>query len=137
MWKTVIIAAVAMSAIACASAGNEAAPRPSGASSYAHDVVTFEELARTKDTAGNLYQALERIRPTFVRPRLSGRPTNATAASAIDVFVDGGYAGDGSVLLTLNPATIASVRMQRRSQAFVMHGSAIRGENVLYVTLLK
>jgi hypothetical protein len=59
------------------------------------------------------------------------------SASAIDVFVNGGYAGDASVLLTLNPANIASVRMQRRSQAFVMHGAALRGENVLYVTLLR
>jgi hypothetical protein len=136
MRKTIVTAALAVSAIACASASNEASPRPRGGAAYAHDVVTFEELARTKDTAGNLYQALERIRPTFIKPRLSGRPIESSAA-AIDVFVNGGYAGDGSVLLTLNPANIASVRMQRRSQAFVEHGAMIRGENVLYVTLLR
>ena len=131
----ILIATLAGSAIACGS--NQAStPRPSSAPGYESDVVTFEELARTKDTAGNLYQALERIRPTFVRPRLSGRPMT-NSASAIDVFVNGGYAGDASVLLTLNPANIASVRMQRRSQAFVMHGAALRGENVLYVTLLR
>lgn len=135
MRYTILIASLVTSAIGCSS--NQAStPRPSSGPGYESDVVTFEELARTKDTAGNLYQALERIRPTFVRPRLSGRPMT-NSAQAIDVFVNGGYAGDASVLLTLNPSNIASVRMQRRSQAFVMHGAALRGENILYVTLLR
>ncbi|HEV8365443.1 MAG TPA: hypothetical protein VGQ52_18135 [Gemmatimonadaceae bacterium] len=98
--------------------------------------MTFDELARTAESASNLYQALERVRPTFITPRMSGRQVRSTA-SQIDVFVNGGYAGDGSVLLSLNPAHVASVRMERRSQAFVKHGSWLRGENILYVTLLR
>jgi hypothetical protein len=58
-------------------------------------------------------------------------------ASQIDVFINGGYAGDGSVLLTLHPSHVANIRMERRSQAFVKHGAWLRGENVLYVTLLR
>jgi hypothetical protein len=103
---------------------------------YKHDLVTFDELSRASSTTSNLYQALERIRPTFVRPRMSGQALRSPASS-IDVFINGGYAGDGNVLLTLNPAHIASVRLERRSQAYVKHGAWLRGENVLYVTLLR
>ncbi|MGH9203183.1 MAG: hypothetical protein ACRD2A_18300 [Vicinamibacterales bacterium] len=106
------------------------------APSYSHDLVTFDELSRTKESASNLYQALERIRPSFIRPRAAGRTMRSTA-SQIDVFVNGGYAGDGNVLLTLHPAHVASIRLERRSQAFVKHGAWLRGENVLYVTLLR
>ena len=121
--------------MACASTQQQTFRRTSGPA-YSHDLITFEELARTADGASNLYQALERARPTFITPRVSGRAIRTTA-SQIDVFVNGGYAGDGSVLLTLNPAYVASVRLERRSQAFVRHGAALRGENILYVTLLR
>lgn len=120
--------------LACASTQKT---REGGAPTYAHDVVRFDELARASESAANLYQALERIRPSFIRPRTSGRSTRGATASQIDVFVNGGYAGDGSVLLSLHPAHVASVRMERRSQAFVRHGAWLRGENVLYVTLLR
>ncbi len=134
MRYSILIATIAATGVACAS--SQVSPKPRSAPAYAHDVVTFDDLAQTRESAANLYEALERIRPTFVRPRMSGRAIRSPA-SAIDVFVNGGYAGDGSVLFTLHPAQIASVRMERRSQAFVTHGAALRGENVLYVTLLR
>jgi hypothetical protein len=133
MLRSMLVVGLATTVVACAT--SQASHDRSAAPAYRHDVVTFDELARSQNAA-NLYQALERIRPSFVRPRMSGRMVR-TSASSIDVFVNGGYAGDGSVLLSLNPAHIASVRMERRSQAFVKHGAWIRGENVLYVTLLR
>lgn len=126
--------ALVSSVLACAS--NQRMQGPSGASSHRHDVINFDELTRTSENASNLYQALERTRPQFLRPRSSGRVPRG-APSQIDVFVNGGYAGDGNVLLSLHPAHVASVRFERRSQAFVRHGSWLRGENVLYVTLLR
>lgn len=133
MLRSVVVVGLATT-MACAStqqtAGRSRAP------AYSHDLVTFDELARTAGSAGNLYQALERVRPTFITPRIAGRAIGSTA-SQIDVFVNGGYAGDGAVLLTLNPSYVASVRLERRSQAFVRHGSWLRGENILYVTLLR
>jgi hypothetical protein len=134
MLRTIVAVGLATTMIACASSQQTFGRRSSPA--YSHDVVTFDELARTATGAANLYQALERVRPTFITPRMSGRPIRSTA-SQIDVFVNGGYAGDGSVLLTLNPSYVASVRLERRSQAFVRHGTWLRGENILYVTLLR
>lgn len=133
MRSLLLAAFLASGALACASSNT---PRPSRGVSYANDVVTFDELARAGVSATNLYQALERIRPTFVRPRGYGAAARGSA-SQIDVFVNGGYAGDGSVLLTLHPTHVASIRMERRSQAFVRHGLSLRGENVLYITLLR
>lgn len=134
MRYSILAASLATTALACAS--NQTMQGRSSAPSYAHDVIMFDELARTSDNAANLYQALERIRPTFIRPRMSGRVASS-AVSQIDVFVNGLYAGDGSVLLSLHPAHVASIRFERRSQAFVRHGAWLRGENVLYVTLLR
>ncbi len=135
MLRSMVAVGLATTMLACAGTQQQTFARR-GAPAYSHDLVTFDELARTAASASNLYQALERVRPTFITPRTSGRAARSTA-SQIDVFVNGGYAGDGSVLLTLNPAQIASVRLERRSQAFVRHGSWLRGENILYVTLLR
>lgn len=135
MLRSMVAVGLATTMMACASTQQQSF-RLSSTPAYSHDLVTFDELASTAQSANNLYQALERVRPTFITPRMSGRGMRS-AASQIDVFVNGGYAGDGSVLLTLNPAYVASVRMERRSQAFVRHGSALRGENILYVTLLR
>jgi hypothetical protein len=137
MVRAMLVVAVATTTMACASSQtSQISNVRDGAPAYAHDVVTFDELSRTSQTAATLYQALERIRPSFIRPRTTGRVTRGPASS-IDVFVNGGYAGDGNVLLTLHPAHVASVRLERRSQAFVKHGAWLRGENVLYVTLLR
>lgn len=133
MRSMLMVLGLATTVVACAS--SQKTREPSGMPSYAHDVVTFDELSRASESAANLYQALERIRPSFIRPRASERAR--TSASQIDVFVNGGYAGDGSVLLSLHPNHVASVRLERRSQAFVRHGMWLRGENVLYVTLLR
>ena len=135
MLRSMVAVGLATTMMACASTQQQSFGRTS-APAYSHDLVTFDELARTGQSASNLYQALERVRPTFITPRVTGRGIRSTA-SQIDVFVNGGYAGDGSVLLTLNPAHVASVRLERRSQAFVRHGSWLRGENILYVTLLR
>lgn len=135
MLRSMVAVGLAITMMACASTQQQSFRR-SGAPAYSRDLVTFEELARTAENASNLYQALERVRPTFITPRMSGRAIRSSA-SQIDVFVNGSYAGDGSVLLTLNPVYVASVRMERRSQAFVMHGTSLRGENILYVTLLR
>jgi len=134
MWRSMLVVGVATATLACAS--TQTSRVRSAAPAYAHDLVTFDELSRTSTTAANLYQALERIRPSFIRPRTTARVSRASASS-IDVFINGSYAGDANVLLTLHPAHIASVRMERRSQAFVKHGAWLRGENVLYVTLLR
>jgi hypothetical protein len=135
MLRSILAVGLATTMMACASTQQQSFRR-SNAPAHAHDLVTFDELARAAQSANNLYQALERVRPTFITPRISGRGIRSTA-SQIDVFVNGGYAGDGSVLMTLNPVYVASVRLERRSQAFVRHGTALRGENILYVTLLR
>ena len=135
MLRSMVVVGLATIMMACASTQQPTFRRTSAAA-HSHDLVMFDELARTAQSANNLYQALERVRPTFITPRSSGRGIRSTA-SQIDVFVNGGYAGDGSVLLTLNPAYVASVRLERRSQAFVRHGTSLRGENILYVTLLR
>lgn len=129
-----VVLGLATTMMACAS--SQATRGTDRGSSYANDIVTLDELSRASEGAANLYQALERLRPSFIRPRSSGRVVRASA-SQIDVFVNGGYAGDANVLLSLHPSHVASVRLERRSQAFVRHGSWLRGENVLYVTLLR
>ena len=134
MLRSILVVTGLATLMACAS--SQATRRDGRAPAYANDLVSFDELSRASEGAANLYQALERIRPSFIRPRASGR-TARISASQIDVFVNGGYAGDANVLLSLHPAHVASVRLERRSQAFVRHGSWLRGENILYVTLLR
>ncbi|MGQ0539436.1 MAG: hypothetical protein ACT4R6_10845 [Gemmatimonadaceae bacterium] len=122
--------------LGCASGGGSLDRGDARRAAYSSDVIMFDELARFGAGAPNLYAALERARPAFIRVRGSGRLTRPSAAQ-IDVFINGGYAGDANILLTLQPSQVASVRFERRSQAFVRHGAWLRGENVLYVTLLR
>lgn len=99
------------------------------------DFVPIEELRRYRDS-GSLFELLSRIRPSMVRPR-AGFNAMREVPEGVDVFINGGYAGGAEVLHTLQPAHVAAVKMVQRSQAFAQYGGLLRGEHVLFITLLR
>lgn len=132
-----VLACAALTACSATSASLDAAavPRARPGSLGSAEHVSIDELRRSAD-AGSLYDLLQRVRPGMVRPRpgarvLLGHPPE------IDVFINGQYAGSADVLRSLQPRFVASVSMMQRAQAFVMHGSWLRGEHALFVTLVR
>ena len=76
--------------------------RAQGASVSASSLVTSEELARYASGA-NLFDALQRVRPTFLYPR----------GSRALVSIDGTAPSDLSVLSSIPVSTVAEVRFIR------------------------
>ena len=99
------------------------------------DFVPIEELRRYQDS-GSLFELLNRIRPSMVRPR-AGFNAMLGVAPGIDVFINGSYAGGAEVLQSLQTHHVATVKMVQRSQAFAQYGGWLRGEHVLFVTLMR
>lgn len=128
----VVAAALMGCASATSSSSLDSAPRPR--SSSAHDVVGVEEFRRYGQ-GGTLYEALSRLRPAMLRPR--GAFASGIRGSAIDVFINGSYAGGSEVLRQLLPSSVAQVRLVQRSQGYAVHGSMLRGDHALFITLLR
>jgi hypothetical protein len=132
-----ILACAALTACSATSASLDGAavPRARPRSYGTSEFVPIEEIRRYQDT-GSLYDLLQRMRPGMVRPRPTARGLQGPRPE-IDVFINGQYAGASDVLRTLQPHFVASVRMMQRSQAYANYGARLRGEHVLFVTLLR
>ena len=139
-----LAAVVALDACASTSVSNNGAapPRPRLNSSLArgkspgssHDVVLADELRRVPAT--NLFTALERARPDFLRVRASTAAMRRQSPE-IDVFLNGQYAGGAEVLRSIPSDFVTRIQLVQRSQGYVMHGPQLRGEHALFVTLVR
>jgi len=105
---------------------NAAGPRQQGADGArttsrraGHDVITAEELRSVK--AASLLEAIERLRPEFLKPRLD-LPSGPTL-TAPKVYLDDGYAGETSVLSSIPPIAVVEVRYLSSSRAQDRYGA--------------
>ena len=85
----------------------------------------------------DVYHALERIRPNFLRVR-PGSHLLRTSTPHIRVYINGGYAGDVSVLRSIRVGDVASVRRLQATETHLLAGSEGEHEGgAILVTLLR
>ncbi|MCC6316432.1 MAG: hypothetical protein IT361_01985 [Gemmatimonadaceae bacterium] len=136
MTRAMLLACAVLTACTTSSvttSGTLTTPRPrSGATST---FVPIDEIQRFPD-ASSLFDVLQRTRPAMVRARLGSHVLRGIQPE-IDVFINGQYAGATDVLRTLQPRYVSSVRMVQRVQAYTEYGAWLRGEHVLFVTLVR
>jgi len=109
-----LLAGVALTVFGCASSG-------SGAGTNMRNVAAAEELATAGDI--NLYDALARLRPTFLR----ARPAPGTAIGLVEptVYLDGLQMREGlEALKSINVRSIQEVRFLEAQQANARFGTS-------------
>lgn len=102
---------------ACTQRSRPEDPRPQ------NNVVTRDEIAAAAGV-NTAYEALNRLRPRFLRPHATGgRPqtTNAT------VFIDGVRRGDLEVLHTIAASSIMEIRYLASADAALRYGLDVPG----------
>jgi hypothetical protein len=87
--------------------------------------IGVSDLSRVQPET-DVYQALERIRPHFLRVR-PGSHILRTASPRIRVYINGNYAGDVSVLRSIRVGDVASVRRLQATETHLLAGTD--GEN--------
>jgi hypothetical protein len=113
---------------ACASSGRSATSTGSTPSRY---VVTESELASVGDRSA--YEALEQLRPTFLRSR-DPQTTSHLTPTPVAVFVNGGRTEGLDVLRTLRANTIKEMRFYEPQDANTKFGTGHNG-GLIEVTL--
>lgn len=94
-----------------------------------HNVVSAQELAVTGNV--NLYEALARVRPTFLRSRIGGGTTGVQAAP-VTVYYDGMKMIEGlEHLRSLSARSIQEVRFLEPQQANARFGGNNSGGALL------
>ena len=112
--RYLVLAAVLMSTVACASgggAGETAARSPS----YNRDVLTAEELAQR--SYANMYDVVGALRPNWLRPPMGGAGMGSSAAAAPAVYVDGRRLGDTETLKQVSAQSVAIARYYSATEA--------------------
>lgn len=102
----------------CASSGSLPSSA-TGQPSRKADVIAEAELAAAPES--DLYTAVERLRPAFLRTQ--GQSTMQGTSVAINVYVDGGLLGDVNTLHQLVPSEIREVRYLNPSEATMRFGT--------------
>jgi hypothetical protein len=122
MTKTIALAAV-LAACAAQGAATTASQR---------NVVTAQELSVAGDV--NLYQALERVRPTFLRPRIGGG-TTGVQSTTLTVFYDGMQMMEGlEHLREIAARNVQEVRFLEPQQANARFGGNHSGGAIVIVS---
>ena len=81
----------------------------------------------------DLYSAVSRLRPGFLI-RMRDVRSSITGQSDVDVYLDNVLLGDVSVLRTVNPESVTSVRYLSSSEATIRWGEKHRGDVILLST---
>ncbi len=102
---------VATLLVACASTG-------SGGGRGAGNVLTYDDLVATNET--DLYMAIQRLRPHWLRPRGQTGPVGVTV---VTVFVDGSPRGEASDLIGMPLTDIGYVTYLSASEATFRFGT--------------
>ena len=119
-----VLVALMIVASGCAYSGRVDEPRPR------NNVLTREEIAAAPVTTA--YDALDRLRPSFLRPHATGgRPATAYAV----VFIDGVRRGALDVLRSVAANSILEIRYLTAADATTRYGLDIQG-GVIDVKLL-
>lgn len=121
--------------VGCAAGGSGSGTAASTASYHgptaSHYVVTEEELASVGDHSA--YEALQQLRPTFLRSRDIQTSSNPTP-KPVDVYVDGGRADGLDALKRIRAATVKEMRFYEPQEANTKFGTGHNG-GLIAVTL--
>ena len=120
MYRTLTIAALVLAA-ACGARTQPPARGP-------NNVVTQEEIATVP--VDNAYDAIEHLRPQFLRPHVTGSRRPAYAV----VFIDGVRRGGPEILRSIAAKTVVQIRYLTSADATTRYGLDIEG-GVIEVTL--
>ena len=120
----IILAAAAVLSGGCASS-------PVAASSGSRYVVTEDELVNVGDRSA--YEALQQLRPTFLRSRDPQTPSHQNS-TPIAVFVDGGRTEGVEALRSIRASTVREMRFYEPAEANTKFGTGHNG-GVIAVTL--
>lgn len=99
---------------ACASSGERSERRSGG------DVLTGEEIAEAGDRISTALEAIEHLRPSFLRTRPSG--TLSGSSDPVRVYVDGMDWGDARSLSRLRATQVVRIRFIRPRDAQIRYG---------------
>ena len=115
MPRSILVIALAAGLASC---GRHAPPgqrvSPSG-------VLTQQEIATAH--ADNAYDAVQRLRPMFLRPRASGMTSPLLAV----VFIDGIRRGAPEILRTVASTVVAEIRFLTAAEATTQYGLDLEG----------
>jgi len=126
LYRRTVLSVLVSGLCACAQAQHS----PSGTQ---ENLITRSEL----NTASNLttYEALQRLRPLFLRDRGPVSLVNATAHSRPVVFVDMTEYGELETLKSLPASRVEEVRFYPGPQAATRFGSVYGGAGVIQLTM--
>jgi hypothetical protein len=124
----IALASAALLNAGCASSGSSATSGSGAASRY---VVTEQDLASVGDRSA--YEALQQVRPTFLRSRDPTTPTHQNP-TPIAVFVDGGRTEGLDVLRSIRANRVKEMRFYEPAEANTRFGTGHNG-GVIAVTL--
>ena len=116
--RAVLVVGAVIGAAACASSPSSGPTTAEGAGVRPRrdpNVITAEELAGRPTL--NARQAIEQLRPQFLRTRGTTTLGNAAAGDVIWVYVDGTRMGDLSVLNNITVPEIREIRYLSPSEA--------------------
>lgn len=105
---TVLLSLMMVSVGACASTGGSGGGRD-------FNQITRAELDEVEDRVGNLYDAIQRLRPRWLQVR--GGDRSFSTPTEIVVYQDQTFLGDLSVLRSLDPGFPSSLSYLDASQA--------------------
>ena len=98
-----------------------------GASRANSDLITRAELVELD--VGNVYEAIQRLRPLWLRVRGGGGASQM--AAEVVVFQDQAFLGDVDQLRRLGTEGIYTIRHLNRSEASALPGMASRGTHIV------
>ena len=126
----IALAAVALFGVACASGGGSSASTATqasatrGAAVPSRYLVTEQELEQAGDRSA--YEALEQVRPSFLRSRDTQTESNPIP-KPVDVYVNGGRAGGIDALQSIRAGMVKEMRFYEPQEANVKFGTGHNG----------
>ena len=124
MRRSVIIAVAALTLGACNPKSGRIAPQD-------RNLITADEIARSNAT--NAYEAVERLRPAFLRTRGSQSIQNQEPPTPM-VYVDGMRYGTLQTLATVPTIGIVSIQYLNAIEATQRYGFGHEGGAIMIVT---
>ena len=121
MWQRVALLVVGLGTTACAAATSTARP----VESAGRNVITAAEIvgSHVEVQVSDLYDAIKRLRPEFLRRR-TNMPDSPFTESHIIVYVDGVQYGPVETLAMIPMELVSTIRYIRPAEANIRYGRA-------------
>lgn len=114
-----------------------ALPEPAEAQRRERDLITLEELKESSKERANLFQAIRSLRPHFLQgPRGQRSVGGGGVVPRVPiVYLNGGRAGDATMLREIQTVNVAEVRFVPPTEASNLYGLE-HGAGAIFVTLI-